>query len=230
MSDKYFSYEQPTRVDSGTTPGGRSYKLTHPAYGQISASRVSGSSRLYGSDFSHNHFVTIRINSSEQHHELSSEWHFSRKEFIEIAMSEAQWATFVSTMNSGSGVPCTFKHVMGEKVPQIAAPEEDVGDRFSGDLQKTLGEARERVLSMAQELNDAVGKKKAQEIKKHLEWVAMCLQSNTQYVADQFDRHMEDTVEKAKIEVNAYATSAIQRAGLEALSAGKPVVLLDAEK
>src|SRR5687767_12050919 len=101
-------YEKPTttkrvgRTDRGTTE-------SHPAYGQISASRVSGSINLYGSDFRHNHYVIVSIHRSVLDRDLSHDWPFPRQEIIEVALSESQWAHFVSSLNAGSGAQCTIQ-------------------------------------------------------------------------------------------------------------------------
>ena len=41
---------------------------------------------------------------------------------------------------------------------------------------------------------------------------------NSKFVAESFDRHMEKTVEKAKVEVNAYATATLSRLGMQKLA------------
>ena len=38
---------------------------THPAYAQIGVHRVSGRTRLYGSDFEHQHWMTVTVRRSE---------------------------------------------------------------------------------------------------------------------------------------------------------------------
>ncbi|KKL96942.1 hypothetical protein LCGC14_1839510, partial [marine sediment metagenome] len=78
----------------------------HPAYAQIGAMRVSGShgAYLYGSDFRHQHYIMIQIHDSVLHRSLSGDRAHSGKRLIEVALSEAQWATFVSSLNQGSGV------------------------------------------------------------------------------------------------------------------------------
>src|SRR3954470_19367469 len=96
----------------------------HPAYGQIAASRVTsgGGATLYGSDFKHSNFITIRVHASEQHRSLSHDWHYARDMLCEVALSEAQWATFVSSLNAGMGVPCTLSYVAPDgigPVPEI---------------------------------------------------------------------------------------------------------------
>src|SRR3546814_2680674 len=47
---------------------------THPAFAQISASRVTGLANLYGSDFAHQSYVRIRVNPSEMHRSLANDW------------------------------------------------------------------------------------------------------------------------------------------------------------
>lgn len=114
--------EQEPEVVEVTTGAHRGSKLLrHPAYGQIGASRTYGGGRaLYGSDFRHNSSVTIRISESEVTRDLSRDWPHATREIVEVTLSEAQWATFVSSLNMGEGTQCTLAHVMGERKPPIA--------------------------------------------------------------------------------------------------------------
>lgn len=113
-----YRVEQPVVTDKGDEE-----IITHPAFAQISASRVSGGTYLYGSDFQHHNYVTISIKLSESHQRKGSgrDWAFGREEILEVALSEAQWATFVSTMNVGDGVQCTLSRKNGSFVPGLAS-------------------------------------------------------------------------------------------------------------
>lgn len=51
------------------------------------------------------------------------------------------------------------------------------------------------------------------------------ISANLPFIAKSFGKHMETVVEKAKVEVNAYANAAIARAGLEALGGKAPLQL-----
>jgi hypothetical protein len=85
------------------------------------------------------------------------------------------------------------------------------------------------LVSIAKELGDAtIGKTKAKELQHKLEIVAHRLTDTTGFIADSFDEHVEKTVEKGKIEVNAYITSAVQRVGLDTLQSGNVPLLLKA--
>lgn len=76
-----------------TVKGGRDDEetTTHPAYAMIGASRVQGGSYLYGSEFHHQHFVTVSIRRAETHRSLSRDWFSGGEELIEVAMSEAHY-------------------------------------------------------------------------------------------------------------------------------------------
>ena len=200
--------------------------ITHPAFAQISASRVTGNTYLYGSDFQYHNYVTVQIKLSELHrrNESGRDWAYGHKEILEVALSEAQWATFVSTMNVGDGVQCTLERKDGLLVPGLPPPESqaEAGRKHLGS---TLSELRDQLHELAAELDGAVAKTKAADIKRRMGWLADNMVSNTEYTAKVFDRHMENTIEKAKIEINAYATNTIQRADIEALANGaKPAI------
>jgi hypothetical protein len=83
----------------------------HPAFGMIGAARVqSMGTWLFGSPIKHRGFIILRIQEAEEHHRLNSDWHYANKLTTEVWLSEAQWASFVSTLNIGSGVPCTISY------------------------------------------------------------------------------------------------------------------------
>jgi hypothetical protein len=86
--------------------------MTHPSWAMIGASRVShsaGGSALFDSDIRHQHTVTVSISTASRRRDLNRDWLHAEREFVEVEMSEAQWASFVSSMNAGSGVPCTIR-------------------------------------------------------------------------------------------------------------------------
>lgn len=208
--------EEPVEVYSDGHSGKES-KLTHPAFAQIGARRVSGSTNLYGSEFNHQHYITISIQRSELNRSLSRDWPFAREELIEVALSESQWATFVSTLNHGSGVQCTLSRVQGQMVPGIPR-QKPQSERFAEEIKQAVADVRNDIQKLAEGLDGPLAKTKVAELKKQLERIAGRVEGHTKFVADQFDEHMEETTENAKIEVNAYITSAVQRAGLDAIA------------
>lgn len=208
--------EEPVTLnDTGQTSKTRT---THPAFGQIVASRVSGHTPLYASDFVHQHYMTVRIATSTLNRGLNRDWHYAGAEFIEVAMTEAQWATFVSSPNMGSGVPCTIQSREYKMVPGLPDPQsrtDQFGDEVRKQMEKSLLHAKEAIAEI-----DAMGlpKGKAEKLKSSFNRLIMEMNANLPFVANQFDEHMEDTVEKAKQEAHGYMTSVLTRAGLESLT------------
>lgn len=198
---------------------------THPAYAQIGVSRVSGHANLYDSDFSHKNFITISICRSEKYRGLNRDWHHGREELIEVMLSEAQWATFVSSPNVGGGVPCTLNNLRGESVPSLPDAK-DTRSLFKVEMNEMVAELQNDLSNITKELDGPLGKKKVEDIRKSLELLNKRLTESTGFVADQFDEHIEHTVEKAKIEVNAYVTNLVHRIGLDAITNANVPILL----
>jgi hypothetical protein len=194
---------------------------THPAFGQISAGRVSGQTALYGSDFMHNATIRIHISTSELVRSLSNDWHHSGATITEVELSESQWATFVSSLNVGGGVPCTLKyHRDGEglvDVPLLPDPEK----RTHQFKKEVTARSAKAILELDALADDIKALKIPQKTKTMLLNRAFTahrqMTANIGFVGEMFDEHMENTVEKAKHEINAYATQTIMRAGIQAI-------------
>lgn len=206
---------------------------THPAYGQIGASRVScRDHQLYGSDFGHNSFVQITIRGSKLHRSLSRDWHAAQDEYIEVELSESQWAEFVSTLNSGMGTACTVSFIQGRGQLPLIERTIDRRAQFASevkkDVQKSLGHL-DKLLKQIDELS--IGKGKKEELIMAAKLARQDIEDNLPFVAKSFDEHMETQTQRAKTEIHAYMTSTIQRAGLEALKGKQlPLQLADEDE
>ncbi len=190
-------------------------KSEHPAYAMIGAARVTGHACLFGSDFIHHHFVRVRLLKATQRRHLSQEWYHGDDRYIEVDLSEAQWATFVSSMNVGDGVPCTARYVGGEEVPLLPNPKA-IKEQFESDAMEDI----EKALAGIEELRTSivaltVSQKKKEELLDHANTIERNMRDGIPFVMESAAKHMENVVEKAKIEVNAYATSHLMKLGLE---------------
>src|SRR3546814_874968 len=157
------------------------------------------------------------------HRSLANDWpNAGRTEYIEVDLSEAQWASFVSSLNIGSGTQCTLRSNNGEQIPDLPAPASRV-DQFAAEMKVRVQRALDEVSALEAEINELkISEKAKASLRSRVAGAHRELVSNTGFVAKQFDEHMEQTVEKAKIEVNAYATNTLMRAGLEAVK--KPMI------
>lgn len=216
--------ENPVAKENNDPMGGTEYN--HPAYGQIRASRVTGHQNLYGSEFHHNGFITVTIARSRFRRSLSRDWVYAGKELIDVSLSEAQWATFVSSLNCGSGTPCTINHVDRISMPDLPDPpsrKEQFDEELKSTMTKSdkaLKELQEKIIGMK------ISEKQKKELLASVTAARMNISSNVQFVATSFSEHMEETVEKAKCEVNAYANGLIQRAGLEHIHNQKQLLVM----
>jgi hypothetical protein len=208
---------------------------THPAFGQCMVGRVSAGPAgysLYGSDFRHNHFVSLKISRSELHRDLNRDWPHERERLIEVWFSEAQWASLLSSIGVGEGVKCTIYHTEDEFMPRI--PHRDVPGLHAEELvQKTKDmAARVRAAMKAVETTLAKGVSgvKRDAVMEELRMLEQELRSNIPFMVKSFEEHVENVVEQGKVEVNAYAESVIRTAGLTALGATAPVRLLGSGK
>lgn len=219
--------EKPKLISQGQM--GEEY--SHPAFGQISCSRVTGGNNyLYGSDFAHHNTVRISITGSVVVRDHGIERAHNGRELIEIEMSESQWASMVSSLNMGSGTMCTLRRVAGEKMPHLPPPE-DKQEIFAKSMDETLAKAKEHAKELRIMLEQSgLPKKKVDEMLRKLGQVDMNIGSNVEYVGKVFGEHMETTVSKAKTEVEAYVTGTIARAGLKALQGSNQVISMDKPK
>jgi hypothetical protein len=190
---------------------------THPAYAQISASHVSGGAYLYGSDFKHQNYVVVRIARSEMKRHLSNDWPSARDELIEVAVSESQWATFVSSMNRGEGTQCTLQRLNGKMVPQIPGIEGKIA-QFRAEGSEAAEEAVREIGELRKEINDSkLSQKQKEAWLRKLSFIEGRTTGNLRFVASQFGEHMETVVNKAKTEISAFAHNMIMRTGLSKL-------------
>jgi hypothetical protein len=200
----------------------------HPAYALIGAARVSSShgQHLFGSDFDHRHFVMIRVRPAERHRHLSSDWIHGKHNtpYIELALSESQWASFVSSMNVGDGVPCTLEYVNGREVPGIESTP-DRKAQFGAELRETFEEAERLTDSLEQLIESAnLSQSRKESMRSILTQLRNRMSTSTSFVAKQFGKHVEETLDQARTEASALIQNALTTAGLAHLAEAKEML------
>jgi hypothetical protein len=217
-----YCWPQAPTIEAAPRAGGDHETVEHhPAYGMIRLGRGTGRNVLVGSDFIHQRCVIIEISVAELHRSLHQDRWNARKTLIEVDMSEAQWATYVSSVGSGSGVPCTIRRVESGPVSRLPDPAPRT-EQFSAEMDQKLAQLRERVATLQKLVEDGAGKK---ALRDELHQVSMAIGDNLDFVARQFGEHMDQTVEAAKAEIHAHLNAAVKTAGLEALGVVPPLAL-----
>jgi hypothetical protein len=203
---------------------------THPAYGMIGASRVTSSPGTYllGTDFRHGGFVEITIRHAEKMRSLNADRIHGTDQIIKVALSEAQWAGFVSRLNYGEGVPCTLEWMReaGGYVPAIdMAGQQTRREQFARELDDKLSGVRKDVALVLHALREkgSISSTERARLESIVHGISQNIGGNLQFVADQFGRHLERVTEHAKTEIAAFVDHTVRSAGLDAL--GSPITL-----
>lgn len=183
--------------------------IKHPSFGQISARRIQGGgdNHFYGSEFSHQHWIEVVISSSETIRKVGRDFHSANAELVRVAMTEAQWATFLSSMNVGDGVPCTLRRMAGKGYPEIERLETKE-DFFKRSMAETVEDSVSKINELIDALNSdtvKLSKKTRSELVRLAEHARMEIRDNAPFVATQFGEHIETRVEEAKVSIAAYA-------------------------
>ena len=199
----------------------------HPAFGLIGASRVSTSppgASLFDSDIRHQHTVIVRVRAASRSRDLHRDWIRSEEQFVEVEMSEAQWASFVSSMNAGDGVPCTVRMREGQRdVPGLP---------YAPRLAQTMDEVRDAAEKAVHDVAEAFAaytEKKTAANLRTLEARIRNLPANMEFSAKAVSEHTEAVVQKARADIEAMVITKAHQLGIEpgelgtlALPAGDP--------
>lgn len=190
----------------------RAVRREHPAYAMIGAYRFTGGGfTLFGSPIRHNTGVTIRVVEASEEWDEYSGRQFGDKIVVELTLSEAQWASFVTAMNIGNGVPCTLSYRQSGAMIEVPGiedehPLEKRSAMIKEKAEKDMARLREFVAEYDKLLDapGSVSKTKMRELRNLLLHSVEHAPGNYQFAADMVTEHMESTVTAARAEVEGY--------------------------
>jgi hypothetical protein len=215
---------------------GGTYVAKHPSYGVVNVSRSSYSKNqaLFGSSILASNVIRFEISSAEVDRTLNNDYIHATKSLIEFEMTQVQFAEMMTTMNYGSGVPCTIRKVEDEifpsppynsKVSQFQSEFKNKMHNIAVDVERTMSDATDMLKN-----KDYITKKDREQILHDLEMLVQNLKSNVPYIAGQFTEQMDKTVGEAKSEVEAYYTNVVKQLGDHALKSGITLPNIDEPK
>lgn len=229
--DKAFEAARKPREDDDL----RNEDDDHPSYGCIRLSRISGHAKLFMSPFHHQHYIGISIGRATKQRSLAEDHMFGHhREIIEVLMSEAQFAQFITGHSDGNGAPCTLHHITGQYMPE--PPFEDEKEKFSNDTQKSMNKASEFLAKAEQEVRTILEKKSLTKADRErlidlVHDAYRKLTDSLPFIADQMQERFDKIVAQAGIEVEAHMNRLISHTGLKALSGTEPPIrFLDTSK
>ena len=215
-------------VPTPPTTNERGYE-EHPAWGVISAHRVSSTpgAVLFDSEITHSEYIQVTIGRMARRRDLNQDWRRPLGEdLIQVDMSMAQWASFVSSMNT-TGVSCTIRRTEEE----INVP----GLEFAPRLAVSAKEAREaahKALARIEEAFEALdsldpkaGVRARREAMQNLRAAIANAPSNVQFAADSLTRHTESVVAKARADIEAVVEAHARQIGIDPAEVRNPMAL-----
>lgn len=192
---------------------------THPSFGQIRFSRVNGHANFYGSELDQSHYITMEVVESEVHRDLSKEWYFGHGiPLISIRMTGNQFSEMITSMNMGSGIPCTIEMVDKKKVEALPVQEsrkEFMHRKFKDRMKMFADTIREKQIK-AKEIvkKKTLSKADIHELDQTLNWLTTEIENNIPFFAQCFQETTDEIVKEAKAEVENAILHKIQVLGL----------------
>ncbi len=185
---------------------------THESWIALQLSKVSAQSgqRLFDSEITHNHYITMRVCRCERRRDLNRDWKHATRTLLEVGMSHAQWGAFVSSFGEGSGVPATLFRDAEGAVPQ-APFESRLGEsarevRDSGSA--ALTEIQEGYAALEAAFERGAGKREMCDAIRTLKYRIENAPANMEFAASSLTRHVENVVTKARTDIEAMAVAA----------------------
>lgn len=196
---------------------------SHPSYGMAGFFRSQGGNfNLFGSSIRHNNTISLQVSRGERHRDLSHDWYHDRDRLIEVRFSQTQFAELLTTMNCGSGVPCTLEFVQGEGVmppiEDVTNKKEEIRNEFNATA-KEIGKRLDGIKEQCDAVlaNPKPSKAQRDGLKENIRMLIQEVVSNLPFVAKAFDEMTDKVVAQAKGEIDAAFTGAIHRLGMKAL-------------
>lgn len=182
----------------------------HPSFAKIGAYRTSigppGES-LFDSDIRHAHTVVLRIEEAERRREIGHDFIHGGKRIVEVEMSEAQWASFVSSTNT-SGVPCTLRW-HGEDIEKPP---------YAPRLRESIAETHDAADRAFADIKAAFEEYVAHPTKAQLRSLRATIENatpNVDYAGKVLVEHAENVVQRARADVEAMVLAQADRLGID---------------
>lgn len=136
-------------------------------------------------------------------------------------MSSGQFSELITSLNNGSGIPCTLEYIEGKKVedlPEKESRKEFVHRKFKDRMKIFANQIREQQ-TKAKEIvkKKTLSKENIHDLNTHLNWLTAEIESNIPFFMECFQETMDEVVFEAKTEVENSIQHKVNTLGLKAL-------------
>lgn len=182
----------------------------HPAFGMVRVNRVSSTGAvLFDSEIKHSTYMVMTVYAASRKRDLNRDRIHEDKVKYAIAMSEAQWAAMIASTNS-SAVPCTIE--MTESDYQV--PSIPYAPRMEQQVAETVDAAR-KALAEIEAAFALVDEKPTRKNINSLRFAIQNAPSNMAFAEESLTEHVENTVTKAKADIEAMVTNHAMALGMD---------------
>jgi hypothetical protein len=197
-------------------------RTEHESWALIQANRISGKSDdLFGTSIDHHNSIRLTISQAQECRDESYGHYMPTRQLIEVEMSAMQWAELMTSMNVGSGVPCTIRRLSGKAIEGQQHQTETlrIQDEFEAKVSEHTAGIEQAMDAVIKKLDEAkLSAVKKKEITDALHKFYRLFGDTAPFMHKLFTEACEGTVTEAKAMVDAFVTHAIITKGLEALA------------
>lgn len=198
----------------------------HPSFANlyIGRSYCSGKRALYGSSIKHSDIITLKISPSYIGRSLHNDHYYvDTQSYIEIEMSQAQFAQAITSLNMGDGIPVTLRRLNGQYIEEC--PFEDKRTQFDTEFSTDMNTTVQKFDNDIKEIESILAQKRSltkvdkEKILAAVHNVQRILGSDMPFLFSQFNKQMEKTVTEAKAEVEGHIRSRMDDLAMQNLRA-----------
>ena len=201
---------------------------THESYGLAKFVRTQSSHahNLFGSSITHKDTIHLSISKGSVKRDLHREWFIDENEIVEVELSENQFAELITTMNIGTGIPCTIKHLNGKSMsaPPYENQRQLFEKEFKADIKKIGADLNSLVTELHKLIEEKAPRSAYKELLSKVRMVSQDVNANLPFVQKSFNEAMDKTVTEAKGEIEAFVLNKILTLGIESLKNQTPMI------
>lgn len=199
-------------------------KEYHESYGMLKIGRVSHGQEtiLFGSSIPHRETIRLSIQAGSLQRDLHHDWYLAEgREYIEIEMSQAQFAEAITSFNQGSGVPVTIRCLNGKNIEEPQFSNKRI--QYEEEFKHKMKSLEQKLSVLTEGAEDVLKNKKSitkgdrENILYQLSMLKQELASNIPFMMNSYNEQLDKTTKEAKAELEAYTINKLNQLGLSKL-------------
>lgn len=194
----------------------------HPSFGMLRFSRINGrSGYLFGSEIQADNYVQLELSNGEMKRDLTDDNFYAKNNLFRVKMSANQFSELITTLNYGSGVPCTIESIGNDIIEQcdtIKSRKTQTQEQFKQRLADFMVEMNHQYSDVQKIISSGnISKKNEKKLTCFYEKVQQEIKSNIPFFLRCFQESMDKVVLDAKTEIDAAIQHKIVSAGIKTL-------------